>query len=68
MCRILVADDHENTCVTLEAILRNEGHAVTTVLSGQSALEKVQHNQFDIVIIEEATLTSDYINSFACIV
>lgn len=52
MCRILVADDHENTCVTLEAILRNEGHTVTTVLSGQSALEQVQHNAFDIVITD----------------
>ncbi len=52
MCRILVADDHENTCVTLGTILTNEGHSVTTVLSGESALEQVQRNEFDIIITD----------------
>ncbi len=52
MAAILVADDHLNTCVTLEAILRNEGHAVTTVQSGQAAVQQVQHNVYDIVITD----------------
>lgn len=52
MATILVADDHENTRITLEAILSNEGHSVTLVHSGQAALEQVQHNEFDIVITD----------------
>ncbi len=52
MAKILVADDHQNTCITLEAILKREGHEVTTVQSGRAAIERIQHNAYDIVVTD----------------
>jgi DNA-binding NtrC family response regulator len=52
MARILVADDHENTCITLGTILRNEGHDVKAVRSGRAAIQQVEHGTFDIVLTD----------------
>lgn len=52
MATILVADDYENICVTLKAILESEGHEVTTVQSGQAAVKQIQNNHYDIVFTD----------------
>jgi DNA-binding NtrC family response regulator len=52
MARILVADDHENTCITLGTILRNDGHEVKAVRSGRAAIHQVEHGTFDLVLTD----------------
>ncbi|MBI3070788.1 MAG: response regulator [Deltaproteobacteria bacterium] len=50
--RILVADDEPNTRDALAEVLREEGHAVTTVSSGRLAVESLGAIPFDLVITD----------------
>lgn len=48
--RILVVDDDKLILMTLKRLLIREGYQVTTALSGQWALKKVEDDGFDLVI------------------
>jgi len=50
--RILVADDHKNTRLTLGTIMRRSGHEVETAGTGTAALQLLNSNRFDIVITD----------------
>jgi CheY-like chemotaxis protein len=48
--RILLVDDHIDTCAALERLLARRGHRITAVYDVRSALQAVQHDAFDLVI------------------
>ena len=48
--RILLVDDHEDTCVALEKLLVQRGHRIVTAHNVQSALEAAQRDSFDLLI------------------
>lgn len=50
--RILVADDHRDTGLTLAALLRDEGHEVNVVLRGDEVLEVERVMRPDVMIID----------------
>ncbi len=50
--RILVVDDEPGVRSSLEGILRDEGFQVTTVGSGEEALESVDAQAFDAVLLD----------------
>lgn len=50
MLRILLVDDHKDTCVALERLLVRRGHLVAATHNLRSALEAAVHDQFDLLI------------------
>jgi len=52
--RIIVADDHKDTVVTLKAILDDEGHDVMGAYSGAQVLTAVSEVRPDVVILDLA--------------
>jgi ATP-dependent Lon protease len=50
--QVLVVDDEEIARTNLEYILRKEGHQVATAANGMEALEKVQAQEFDVVLTD----------------
>lgn len=54
MATILVVDDYVVTLRILSAQLRKGGYEVITAVSGQSALEKLAQQRFDLAIIDIA--------------
>jgi DNA-binding NtrC family response regulator len=50
--RILVVDDEQNECDLLEVSLTRLGFAVATETSAQAALERVAHEEFDVVVTD----------------
>jgi signal transduction histidine kinase/CheY-like chemotaxis protein len=50
--RILLIEDHEDTRVVFQAILRQKGHAVESVATGEAALELAANQSFDLVICD----------------
>ena len=50
--RILVVDDEKDICKALEFLLKRENYAVTTANSGEDAIEKLQAENFDVVITD----------------
>lgn len=50
--KILVVDDEPIVCRSCFRILNEAGYQVETVLSGQEALEKVDHQSFDVVLVD----------------
>jgi DNA-binding NtrC family response regulator len=50
--KILVVDDDDSMCQFLSIMLRKEGFEVTTVRDGQSAVQKVKEDGFDVVITD----------------
>jgi signal transduction histidine kinase/ActR/RegA family two-component response regulator len=48
--RILLVDDHVDTCAALERLLARRGHRIVAVHDVRSALEAVQQDAFDLVI------------------
>ncbi|MBI4684535.1 MAG: sigma-54-dependent Fis family transcriptional regulator [Nitrospirae bacterium] len=50
--KILVVDDEPDICKALEFLLKREDYAVTTVYSGEEALEKLKAEKFDIVLTD----------------
>jgi two-component system OmpR family response regulator len=50
--RILIADDDRDTCLSLGAILRDEGHEVRTVLRGDEVLPLERTIRPDALIID----------------
>jgi signal transduction histidine kinase/CheY-like chemotaxis protein len=50
MYRILLVDDHADTCEALKRLLTARGHTVTVRHDMRSALETTQNDQFDLLI------------------
>src|SRR5262245_59134355 len=50
--RILVVDDDESVAVTISEVLRRDGYAVDTVLSGNDAIERIARIEYDLVLTD----------------
>ncbi len=50
--QVLVVDDEEIARTNLEYILRKEGHQVSTAANGMEAMEKLQAQDFDVVLTD----------------
>jgi signal transduction histidine kinase/CheY-like chemotaxis protein len=48
--RILVVDDHIDTCTGMKMMLERRGYRVTVAHTADQAVEKVRHAEFDLVI------------------
>jgi len=49
---VLVVDDEESVALTIQAILRLDGHEVTAVTTGAEALRLLNEKQFDVVLTD----------------
>lgn len=52
MGRVLIADDEEKILDVMVDVLENAGHEVTAVPDGQSALDAMKEQQFDVALID----------------
>src|SRR2546421_1000747 len=52
--RILLVDDHQDTCTALEKLLVRRGHLVAATHNMRSAMEAAVRNQFDLLISDIA--------------
>ena len=52
--RILLVDDHQDTCTALERLLVRRGHLVAPAHNVRSAMEAAVRNQFDLLISDIA--------------
>jgi signal transduction histidine kinase len=52
--RILLVDDHSDTCTALERLLIRRGHLVAAAHNVRSAMEAVVRNRFDLLISDVA--------------
>lgn len=50
--RILVVDDEEKVCQSLEEILRLENYQVNAVTSGAEALTRLRYDNYDLVLLD----------------
>ena len=50
--RILVADDNRVNRMVVQKILEREGHAVTLVADGEAALDALEAEAFDLVLMD----------------
>lgn len=50
--KILIVDDEPDICKALEFLLKREGYTVTSVNSGEDAIEKLKTDGFDVVITD----------------
>src|SRR4051812_32044570 len=49
---LLVVDDEENVAFTVSEILRREGYAVETTLTGENAISLLREKEFDLVVTD----------------
>jgi CheY-like chemotaxis protein len=52
--RILLVEDHKDTCTALEKLLIRRGHLVAATHNMRSAMETAARNQFDLLISDIA--------------
>ncbi len=50
--KILIVDDEPNILLSLEFLMRREGHAVITASDGQQALDKLSEDRPDLMILD----------------
>jgi len=50
MARLLIIDDEEPLCQTLENAFREKGHIVETASSGQAAKARIESQTYDVII------------------
>jgi CheY-like chemotaxis protein len=50
--KILVVDDDEMVLIALEELLRSKGYEIGTASGGKEALEKIERESFDLVILD----------------
>jgi len=48
--RVLVVDDHEDTCTGMKMMLERRGYEITVAHSAEQAVEKVRTQDFDLLI------------------
>jgi len=49
---ILMVDDDEDLCANMKDIISKKGYRVSVTYDGDTAIEKVRENQFDIIILD----------------
>jgi CheY-like chemotaxis protein len=52
--KILLVDDHQDTCAALERLLVRRGHLVAATHNARSAMEAAARNKFDLIISDIA--------------
>ncbi|MBR3107453.1 MAG: response regulator transcription factor [Clostridia bacterium] len=52
MVHALVVDDDKNTRRLIQAVLETEGYQVTTAINGEDALEKLEREHIDLVVLD----------------
>ena len=50
--RVLIADDEPNIVISLEFLMKREGHAVSVARDGPSALEAIRAGKPDLVLLD----------------
>ena len=50
--RILIADDEPNIVISLEFLMKREGHAVSVARDGPAALEAIRAGKPDLVLLD----------------
>jgi two-component system KDP operon response regulator KdpE len=50
--RVLVVDDEPNIIATLAPLLRRQGYEVTSVMTGQAAIEAAEREQPDVIVLD----------------
>ena len=65
--RILLVDDHPDTCTALERLLVRRGHLVAAAQNMRSALEAAARNQFDLLISDIALPDGSGIELITCL-
>jgi CheY-like chemotaxis protein len=48
--RVLVVDDHQDTCIGMKRMLERRGYQITVAHTAQQAVEKVRTQEFDLLI------------------
>ncbi|MBQ3068502.1 MAG: response regulator, partial [Clostridia bacterium] len=59
MVTILVVDDNKHTRLLLQAVLKNAGYAVCTAENGADALEVLDREHIDLVVLDVMMLHMD---------
>jgi len=49
---ILIVDDQKDLCTTLQDVLEQKGYRVNVTYDGETAIEKVRTNNFDIIVLD----------------
>lgn len=65
--RILLVDDHRDTCTALERLLVRRGHLVAATQNMRSAMEAATRNQFDLLISDIALPDGTGIELMTCL-
>jgi len=65
--RILLVDDHQDTCAALERLLVRRGHLVAATHNVRSAMEAAGRNQFDLLISDIALPDGTGMELMACL-
>jgi signal transduction histidine kinase/ActR/RegA family two-component response regulator len=65
--RILLVDDHQDTCTALERLLVRRGHLVAATHNMRSAMEAAGRNQFDLLISDIALPDGTGMELMACL-
>ena len=52
MAKVLIVEDTEGVRQTLEIMLENSGHTLDVAENGQTALERIEHGDYDVVITD----------------
>jgi two-component system CheB/CheR fusion protein len=65
--RILLVDDHQDTCLALERLLVRRGHLVAATHNVRSAMEAAGRNQFDLLISDIALPDGTGTELMACL-
>jgi signal transduction histidine kinase len=65
--RILLVDDHQDTCIALERLLVRRGHLVAAAQSVRSAMEAAGRNPFDLLISDIALPDGTGMELMACL-
>jgi signal transduction histidine kinase len=65
--RILLVDDHQDTCMALERLLVRRGHLVAATHNMRSAMEAAARNKFDLLISDIALPDGSGIELMACL-
>ncbi len=52
MSKILIVDDEESIIESISMVLENEGYEIDSCLNGMSAIQKVTHNEYDLVLLD----------------
>ena len=50
--KVLIADDEPNIVISLEFLMKREGHAVTIARDGLAALEAIRRERPDLVLLD----------------